>query len=40
MNAEPIQPDFESLYHQAFAEYRFRAHWNVRELEQPSPGEA
>jgi hypothetical protein len=27
-------------YHHAFAEYRLRALWNVRELEHPSPEEA
>jgi hypothetical protein len=32
--------DFESLYHRAFAEYRIRALWNVRELEHPTPEEA
>jgi hypothetical protein len=40
MTAEPIQPDFETLYHRAFAYYRLRALWNVRELEHPSREEA
>jgi hypothetical protein len=40
MTAERPQSDFENLYHQAFADYRLRALWNVRELEHPSPEEA
>jgi hypothetical protein len=40
MTAEPLQPEFESLYHRAFAEYKPRALWNVRELEHPSAEEA
>jgi hypothetical protein len=35
-----IQPDFESLYHRAFAEHRVRAIWNVREIEHPTREEA
>jgi hypothetical protein len=35
-----IQPDFESLYHRAFAEHRVRALWNVREVEHPTREEA
>lgn len=38
--AEPCQPDFETLYHRAFADYSLRALWNVRELKHPSPEEA
>jgi hypothetical protein len=40
MTAEPLQPEFESLYHRAFAHYRLRALWNVREIEHPSAEEA
>ena len=40
MTAEPSQPNFESLYHRAFAEVKLRALWNVRELEHPTPEEA
>jgi hypothetical protein len=41
MSAEPAPPeDFVSLYRRAFKEYRSRALWNVRELEDPSPEDA
>jgi len=40
MPPEPSQPDFEALYHQAFADFKLRALWNVRELEHPTPEEA
>ncbi len=40
MTAEPIQPEFDSLYHRAFADFRLRALWNVRELEHPTAEEA
>jgi hypothetical protein len=40
MIGNPVQPDFESLYHRAFADFRLRALWNVRELEHPSAEEA
>jgi hypothetical protein len=40
MNGEPPQPDFEFLYHRAFADFRLRALWNVRELEHPTAEEA
>jgi hypothetical protein len=40
MNTEPSEPDFESLYHRAFADFRLRALWNVRELEHPTAEEA
>jgi hypothetical protein len=40
MTAEPLQPEFESLYHRAFADYRLRALWNAREIEHPSAEEA
>jgi hypothetical protein len=33
-------PEYESLYHRAFAEFRLQALWNVRELEHPTPEEA
>ncbi len=32
--------DFSTLYHRAFADYKLRALWNVRELEHPTPDEA
>ena len=32
--------DFATLYHRAFAEYKLRALWNVRELENPTAEEA
>jgi len=39
--AENIQtPDFEALYHRAFAEFGAIALWNVREIDHPSPEEA
>jgi hypothetical protein len=37
---ESSQSEFETLYHRAFAEYRLRALWNVRELDHPSAEEA
>jgi hypothetical protein len=37
---EPIPSDFEALYHRAFADYRVRALWNLKELEHPTPQEA
>ncbi len=40
MTAEPSQPGFEFLYHRAFAEFKLRALWNVRELEHPTVEEA
>ena len=40
MTAEPSQSGFEFLYHRAFAEFKLRALWNVRELEHPTPEEA
>jgi hypothetical protein len=45
MTAEPSQceasqPEFESLYHRAFADYRVRALWNLSEIEHPTPAEA
>jgi hypothetical protein len=40
MTVESTQPEFENLYHRAFADYKLRALWNVRELEHPSPEEA
>ena len=33
-------PDFERLYHRAFADYKSRALWNVREIEHPTAEEA
>jgi hypothetical protein len=40
MTTEPSQPDFESLYHRAFADFKLRALWNVCELEHPTAEEA
>jgi hypothetical protein len=40
MTQEPLQPEFESLYHRAFADFKLRALWNVRELEHPTAEEA
>ena len=40
MPAESPQPEFENLYHRAFADYRLRALRNVRELDHPSAEEA
>jgi hypothetical protein len=40
MTEESSQLEFENLYHRAFADYKLRALWNVRELEHPSPEEA
>ncbi len=40
MPAEPLHPDFEALYHRAFADFRLRALWNVRELDHPTAEEA
>jgi hypothetical protein len=40
MNMAPTEnEDFASLYRRAFKEYGCRALWNVRELENPSPGD-
>ena len=38
-SAAPLE-DFSTLYHRAFADYKLRALWNVRELEHPTPDEA
>ena len=40
MSTEPIQPDFVSLYRQAFAAYGTRALWNKRVLENPTKEDA
>lgn len=32
--------DFATLYHRAFADYKLRALWNVREVEHPTAEEA
>jgi hypothetical protein len=40
MTTQPSPPDFEALYHRAFADFRVRALWNLRELEHPTPAEA
>jgi hypothetical protein len=34
------QPEFEALYHRAFADFKLRALWNVRELDHPTAEEA
>ena len=38
--SEKQQPDFVSLYRQAFAEYGTRALWNKRRLPAPTPQDA
>jgi len=40
MNTKPTQPDFASLYRQAFEEYGARALWNKRFLEEPTREDA
>jgi hypothetical protein len=40
MSIEPTQSEFETLYRRAFADYRIRALWNVRELEHPTREDA
>ena len=40
MAREHAQPEFEALYHRAFADYKLRALWNIREIEHPSPEQA
>lgn len=40
MDSKLSQPEFESVYHRAFVDYRLRALWNVRELEHPTAEEA
>jgi hypothetical protein len=40
MIAHLPQPEFETLYHRAFADFSLRALWNVRELEHPTAEEA
>jgi len=40
MSPEPTQPDFVSLYRQAFEEYGVRALWNKRFLEEPTREDA
>jgi hypothetical protein len=42
MNPEssPRADDFLSLYRSAFAQFGSRALWNVRELDDPKPGDA
>ena len=40
MTPESPLPDFEILYHRAFADFRLRALWNVRELEHPTAEQA
>jgi hypothetical protein len=38
--APSATPEHETLYHRAFAEYRLRALWNLREIEEPTAAEA
>lgn len=40
MSAEAVQPDYVTLYRQAFAEYGAHALWNFRAFEAPSPEDA
>ena len=40
MNTESAGRDVEALYHRAFADFRLRALWNVREMEHPTVEEA
>jgi hypothetical protein len=40
LTAESPQPEFETLYHRAFADYKLRALWNVRELDHPTAEQA
>lgn len=40
MEVQPIDTNYEALYHRAFAEYEIHALWNHRELEHPTPAEA
>jgi hypothetical protein len=40
MKPESSQPEFETLYHRAFADFKLRALWNVRELDHPTPEQA
>lgn len=38
MDAEPTKPeDLATLYRRAFAEHRYRALWNRRMLDEPTP---
>jgi hypothetical protein len=42
MSGEPAQSteDYVSLYRRAFKDFKARALWNVRELENPTPADA
>jgi hypothetical protein len=40
MSDGTLQPDYVSLYRQAFAEYRAHALWFMRPLEHPTPEDA
>ena len=40
MRTEAIQPDYVTLYRQAFAEYGAQALWNFRCFDSPSPADA
>ena len=40
MRTEAIQPDYVTLYRQAFAEYGAHALWNFRRFDSPSPEDA
>jgi len=40
MTANPSEPEFEALYHRAFADFRLRSLWNIRELKHPTAAEA
>ena len=40
MATELAQPEYEVLYHRAFADYGAWALWNLREFEHPTPAQA
>jgi hypothetical protein len=40
MRTEAIQPEYVTLYRQAFAEYGAQALWNFRRFDSPSPEDA
>ena len=40
MDSQTTEPDFVTLYHRAFAEYRARALWNARQFDAPTPEDA
>ena len=40
MSVESEQPDYVSLYRQAFAKYRAHALWHMRAFDKPDPEDA